>query len=305
MSDTVELMNESLPSVVIYTDGGCRPNPGPGGWGAVLLHPERDPRELSGGKPKATNNRMELVAAIEALGALEGPHRVDLYTDSTYVRKGITEWLPSWLERGWKTAGKKRVKNRDLWEELSKALEIHEVAWHWVKGHAGDRWNEVADQLASSAIPRAPLPIDDAKAVHLFTAAAYSGKQKAGSWGAVLRFGDSEKGLSGRVDGASANRMHLMSAIEGLEELKRPVRVHLYTVSDYLENGATTWVPAWRDRGWRTREDKPVSHRDLWQRLDALGSKPRLAWHVVDGKNPPEDLEYAKQLAKDALSTPD
>ena len=141
-------MNERLPPVVIYTDGGCRPNPGPGGWGAVILVPGGEPRELSGGKKEATNNRMELIAAIEALGALNGPHRVEIYTDSTYVRQGITEWLPKWRASGWKTAGKKRVKNRDLWEELSTALETHEVEWHWVKGHAGDRWNEVADQLA-------------------------------------------------------------------------------------------------------------------------------------------------------------
>jgi len=298
-------MNDDFPSVTIYTDGGCRPNPGPGGWGAVILVPGRDPRELSGGKKEATNNRMELVAAIEALGALDGPHRVELFTDSTYVRQGITEWLPKWRASGWKTAGKKRVKNRDLWEELSTALERHEVEWNWVKGHAGNRWNEVADQLASAAIPRAPLPIDDGKAVHIFTAAAYSGKKKAASWGVVLRFADSEKGLSERVDGASANRMHIMSAVAGLEELKRPVRVHLYTVSDYLENGATTWVPGWRARGWKTRDDKPVSHRDLWQRLDALCKKHRVEWHVVDGKEPPQDLEYAKQLAKDALTVPE
>jgi ribonuclease HI len=295
-------MNAALPSVVVYTDGGCRPNPGPGGWGAVLLYPGRDPLELSGGKKEATNNRMEITAAIEALGALEGPHRVELHTDSTYLRTGITEWLPKWRANGWKTAGKQRVKNRDLWEALSAALETHEVSWRWVKGHAGDRWNEVADELASAAIPRAPLPIDDQKAVHLFTAAAYSGKKKAGSWGVVMRFADSEKGLSDRVDGASPNRMHILSAVAGLEQLKRPVRVHLYTVSDYLKDGATSWVSGWRERGWKTREGKPVSHRDLWQRLEALCAKHKVEWHVVENTDLPEDLEYAKQLAKDALT---
>jgi len=149
--------------------------------------------------------------------------------------------------------------------------------------------------------PRAPLPFDDPKAVHLFTAVAYSGKKKAGSWGIVLRFADSEKGTGERVEQASPNRLHILSAIAGLEQLKRPVRVHLYTVSDYLQNGATTWIPAWRERGWKTRDDKPVSHRDLWQRLEALCRTHRVEWHVVDGANPPEDLEYAKQLARDAL----
>jgi ribonuclease HI len=295
-------MGEDFPQVTIYTDGGCRPNPGPGGWGAVLLFPGRDPVELSGGKKEATNNRMELVAAIEALGALVGSHRVELHTDSTYLRSGITEWLPQWRANGWKTAGKKRVKNRDLWEALSDVLEIHEVEWRWVKGHAGNEWNETADRLASAAIPRAPLPIDDPKAVHLFTAAAWSGKKAAGSWGVVLRFADSEKGLSERVEGASANRMHLMSAISGLEQLNRAVRVHLYTVSDYLADGAQSWVPAWKERGWKTREGKPVSHRDLWQRLDALAAKHRIEWHVVEKSDLPEDMEYAKQIAKDALN---
>jgi ribonuclease HI len=295
-------MCERRPTVSIYTDGGCRPNPGPGGWGAVLLYPGRDPVELSGGKPEATNNRMEMVAAIEALGALDGPHRVVLFTDSTYLKKGITEWLAKWRAKGWKTAGKKDVKNRDLWEELDKALAIHEVDWKWTKGHAGDRWNEVADELASAAMPRPPLPIDDKTAVHLFTAVAYSGKMKAGSWGVVLRFADDEKGLSDRVAEASANRMHLLSAISGLQELKRRVRVHLYTVSDYLKDGATSWVPGWKQRGWKTREGKPVSHRDLWQRLDELANKHRVEWHVVDKNDMPENMEYAKQLAKDALT---
>ena len=295
-------MNTELPSVTIYTDGGCRPNPGPGGWGAVVLYPGRDPIELSGGKKEATNNRMEITAAIEALGTLEGSHRVELHTDSTYLRTGITEWLPKWQANGWKTAGKQQVKNRDLWEALAHVLASHEVTWHWVKGHAGDRWNEVADELASSAMPRAPLPIDDQKAVHLFTAAAYSGKKKVGSWGVVLRFADSDRGLSDRVEGASPNRMHILSAVSGLEELKRPVRVHIYTVSDYLKDGATSWVSGWRERGWTTRDGKPVSHRDLWQRLEALSKQHRVEWHVVEKTDLPEDMEYAKQLAKDALN---
>ena len=151
-------------------------------------------------------------------------------------------------------------------------------------------------------MPRAPLPIDDRKAVHLFTAAAYSGKKKAGSWGVVLRFADSDKGSGEQVDGASANRMHILSAIAGLEQLKRPVRVHIYTVSDYLKDGATSWVAGWRERGWKTRDGKPVSHRDLWQRLDALSKKHRIEWHVVEKTDLPEDMEYAKQLAKDALN---
>jgi len=295
-------MSGSLPEVTIYTDGGCRPNPGPGGWGAVLLFPGAEPRELSGGKREATNNRMEVVAAIEALGVLDGPHRVELFTDSTYLKRGITEWLAKWVASGWKTAGKKAVKNRDLWEELSKVLEIHEVSWHWTKGHAGDRWNERADSLAAAAMPRPPLPINDPGAVHLFVAVAYSGKKQVGTWAVVLRHEGSDAQLSGREAGASANRMHLLSAVSGLEALKRPVKVHLYTASDYLKDGATSWVSGWRSRGWKTREGKPVSHRDLWQRLDALAGRHSVHWHVVEGKAPPEDMEYAKQLAREALA---
>ncbi len=151
-------MNESLPAVTIYTDGGCRPNPGPGGWGAVLLYPGRDPVELSGGKREATNNRMEMVAAIEAFGALDGPHRVELYTDSTYLKKGITEWLSKWRAKGWKTAAKKDVKNRDLWEELDKALQIHDVPWNRTQRHAGDRSNELAAAPASTQRPSSRRP---------------------------------------------------------------------------------------------------------------------------------------------------
>ena len=137
--------------VEIYTDGACRGNPGPGGWGAILRTGSAE-KELYGGEQDTTNNRMELTAAIQALEALKRPCRVDLHTDSQYVRLGITEWLENWKLKGWKTAGRKPVKNRDLWQELDRQAARHQVRWHWVKGHSGDPGNERADELANFGI---------------------------------------------------------------------------------------------------------------------------------------------------------
>jgi len=138
--------------VEIYTDGACSGNPGPGGWGALLRFGETE-KELCGGELDTTNNRMELMAAIKALEALKRPCMVELYTDSQYVRQGITQWLQGWKANGWRTAGKKAVKNQDLWQELDAMTQQHQVAWHWVKGHAGHPENERADALARQGIP--------------------------------------------------------------------------------------------------------------------------------------------------------
>jgi ribonuclease HI len=135
------------PQVVIYTDGSCRGNPGPGGWGAILMSGGRE-REIWGGEAATTNNRMELTAAIEALSALTRPCRVELHTDSKYVQSGITQWLQLWKARGWRTMSKGAVKNEDLWRRLDEARLRHEVDWRWIKGHAGHEFNERADQLA-------------------------------------------------------------------------------------------------------------------------------------------------------------
>ena len=140
-----------MKQVTAYTDGACRGNPGPGGWGVVLRAGENE-RQLSGGEPETTNNRMELTAAIEALAALKQPCHIQLYTDSKYVRDGITEWLPNWIRRGWKTASRKAVKNQDLWQRLNELTGQHEIEWHWVKGHAGDPGNELADALANRGL---------------------------------------------------------------------------------------------------------------------------------------------------------
>ena len=137
--------------VELFTDGACKGNPGPGGWGALLRYGEHE-RELFGGENNTTNNRMELMAAIEGLNALKRPCEVALTTDSQYVKQGINQWLEGWKRNGWKTASRQPVKNKDLWQALDAACERHQVEWHWVKGHAGHDGNERADQLANQGV---------------------------------------------------------------------------------------------------------------------------------------------------------
>lgn len=139
--------------VEIYTDGACSGNPGPGGWGAVMRWNGHE-KELCGGEAETTNNRMEMMAVIQALKAIKGHPKIEIYTDSKYVMQGITEWLDGWKARGWKTAGKKPVKNVDLWQRMDELVSRHDVTFHWVKGHDGHPENERADQLAVAAVPK-------------------------------------------------------------------------------------------------------------------------------------------------------
>jgi ribonuclease HI len=147
----------SAPEVDIFTDGACRGNPGPGGWGAILRYRDTE-KELSGGTPATTNNRMEMTAAIAALESLKRPCRVRLYTDSQYLRDGIMQWLRGWKARNWRTADKKPVKNVDLWQRLDAAAAPHQIDWIWVRGHAGHPENERADALARAAVPQVARP---------------------------------------------------------------------------------------------------------------------------------------------------
>ena len=140
-----------MKQVIIYTDGACRGNPGPGGWGALIKF-ESAEKEIFGGQPDTTNNQMELSAAIEGLAALKEPCSVELFTDSKYVMDGITQWIQNWKKNNWRTAAKKDVKNKELWQKLDQLISQHRVQWHWVKGHSGDAGNETADLLANKGI---------------------------------------------------------------------------------------------------------------------------------------------------------
>ncbi|MFT5421520.1 MAG: ribonuclease HI [Candidatus Endobugula sp.] len=141
-----------MKKIEIFSDGACKGNPGPGGWGALLRYGDTE-KSLCGGEKNTTNNRMELMAAIEGLRSLKEICDVELTTDSQYVRKGITEWINNWKKNGWKTAARKPVKNADLWQQLDEQVARHQVVWHWVKGHSGHRENEMADELANKGIP--------------------------------------------------------------------------------------------------------------------------------------------------------
>ena len=149
MSDTKSA--PPVPHIVIYTDGACKGNPGPGGWGAVLRSGSHE-KQIHGGEKHTTNNRMEISAVIFALRSLKQRSTIELWTDSQYVQKGVTEWLEGWKKRGWRTASKNPVKNADLWQELDALLPDHEISWHWVRGHNGHPGNELADQLANKGV---------------------------------------------------------------------------------------------------------------------------------------------------------
>jgi ribonuclease HI len=294
------MKQETFPPVTIYTDGACDPNPGPGGWAAIILEPGAEPKELSGAESQTSNNQMELRAVIEALRALPGSHQVMLYTDSQYLRQGITEWLPVWEQRGWRTAAKQSVKNQELWQALAAEVKRHQIEWEWVKGHAGNKWNERADALATSMLPPVELPLDDTNAVHIFAAASYLGSQKRGGWGVVLRYRDNTKSLSGQAVETSPNRMHLIAVIEGLQALKRSLPVHVYTGSDYVYDGITKWVQGWQRQGWKTRSGSPVSNQDLWEKLIKVASQYQVRWHLATKENQPELMAQAKTLANEA-----
>jgi ribonuclease HI len=299
----------NLPQAQVYTDGGCDPNPGPGGWGAVIRFDDHA-WELWGNDPQTTNNRMELQAAIAALALLKGATgrcRVDLHTDSEYLRRGITEWIDDWQKNGWRTADKQPVKNRALWQRLHELAGFHAVSWHWLKGHAGHPLNERADRLATKA-RRALKPEttvqrpadDDPSAVEICVKASCLGSPGPGGWAAVLRMGDHVKTISGGEPETTANAMLIRAAAEGLKALRRPCRVYLYSDAEYLIKGATLWVKKWQQRNWRTREGKPVANRDEWESLLAAAEPHRITWQAVRGEQAPQDLAKAETLAAEA-----
>jgi ribonuclease HI len=288
-------------AVHVYTDGGADPNPGAAGWGVVILNEKGErAQELSGGEDHATNNRMELTAALRALEAIEPGRRVVLHTDSVYLKKGITEWLPGWIARGWRRKTGK-LQNEDLWRKLADLKESHDVEWRWVKGHAGDPHNERADELATREIRKhrkGGAGGGAAEAVDAEVLLRVSGGG-GGGWAALVRRGDEAEALSGSAPASSANELDVLAAAEVLERLPDGLSVAILTGSDYLRNGATRWLATWRRSGWTTKAGTPVRNRAAWERLDRALRQRTVVWPSIKGARPAGWKELGK-LAREA-----
>jgi ribonuclease HI len=301
----------SIAHVQVYTDGGCKPNPGPGGWGAIIRFGNHE-WLLSGNDPHTTNNRMEMQAAVAALGLLEGAVgrcQVELYTDSEYLRQGITEWIEGWAQSGWRTRNGEAVKNKRLWHLLYDLTQRHTVTWHWLKGHAGHLHNERADRLATQAraalrtpsLPSAGPPEPKEPDVEIYVKASYHQPQQIGGWGVVLRKQDHVRTLSGQERGMSANAMLIRAATEGLKALTRPCSVTVYSDADYLIRGASQWIKGWVARGWLTRDGSPVANRAEWESLLEAAGPHGVSWQL---RHPDDvaELAQAGELAAEAAA---
>lgn len=298
--------NQSITELVIYTDGACSPNPGPGGWGAVIIKDDSILSELSGWAQSSTNNRMELTGAVEALKSLQERSRIKLYTDSIYLKNGITDWVNKWQINNWRTADRKEVKNADLWRQLLIQIGRHEVQWHWVKGHSSDRFNVRADELAVAARKGGGEKKADshttklrADHIHLFTGVTYKHAAGVGGWSVILNWRSHVKILGDGCAGVSANQLYLTAVINGLNSLKKELPVVVHTHSGYLYDGATTWLSGWKKRNWRTREGGEVSNKKLWLDLDRLMNRYQVSFYLEDKEVPYCFLQEAKELARE------
>ncbi len=289
---------------VIHTDGGASPNPGPGGWAAVILDPNGATEEISGGAPDTTNNRMELTAAISALDRLDAPSVVDLYTDSRYLRQGITSWLARWRAQGWRRRDGGAVRNVDLWRRLETLDRRHRVSWHWVKGHAGNEWNERVDALASAEIATrsggAAEPVADEAvppdSARIFLKVRCVGGR--GGWVAEVVTPAGKVQRSGEAENTTPNRLELECVLELLGGLPPGQPAAVYTGNDYLRRGAALWIHAWKRGGWRTRSGGPVKNAELWRRLDRQLEERRVQWPAPTG-DAGERLKELKERARE------
>jgi len=287
--------------VLIYTDGGADPNPGIGGWAAILQYGDHE-KVLTGHDPDTTNNRMELQAAIAALGALKRPSQIEFHTDSEYLRQGITQWIEKWAKNNWMHKGGRPVSNADLWQTLWPLVKRHEIDWHWVKGHAGHELNERVDQLAREArLQITPDAQISDKIPRLYVRASCKGNPGPGGWGVIIEHGDEVRQNSGSVPSATNNRMEITAALEGLLLLPPGSPVQIFTTSDYLFQGATQWIHGWRKRNWLKKDGQPVANADLWQALDQLTQNYAVRWINAKGQDAPA-LTEAARLASEAIA---
>jgi ribonuclease HI len=299
------------PKVTIFTDGACSGNPGVGGWAALLLSGDQE-QALSGGKKQTTNNQMELTAVCEALEALKQPSRITLYTDSQYVKKGITEWIHGWIKKGWVNSKREPVANQDLWQRLLEARKQHEVEFQWVRGHAGNRHNERVDRLAVAEIaklrgktpeaetPSKPAVVIPSDATRVYITTSFDAKTKSAGWGIIIVTPDGVEQYSGGLRNVSEYQAALTAAIDALAKLPVKTSVYIFIDNETVQKGASSWIKGWRSNGWLNSKKEPVAHKDLWQRLDKAMEGVTIQWKPAHIEAGSAQLEQSMTLAKQA-----
>jgi len=302
----------ALDTVQIYTDGGCDPNPGPGGWGAVLVFGLKT-LELSGAEANTTNNRMELTAAIKALQALKRSCRVTVHTDSRYLQKGVSEWMKAWKQHGWRKANGQPVENQDLWQALDEQATRLAINWQWVKGHNGHPLNERADQLATEAqqhgrqsasqapaVGYAPTtrPASEMPRLDIYTRACALGVPGPAGYAAVLVNTEQQvKVVSGGWRLATSNAVELWAAIAALRSLTQPSQVTIHTTSKYLYDNVSQNLALWERNRWRTRQGEPVKNREIWQEMSLVLGDHDITWKYIPGS---EAVTFSTQASRTA-----
>jgi ribonuclease HI len=228
---------------------------------------------------------MELQAAIAALQSLKRPCNIEFHTDSQYLQKGITEFIEKWIKNDWQRKGEP-IPNADLWQKLWPLVQTHNIEWHWVRGHAGNPLNERVDELARQArLEITPKVEISADVPRLYLRASCKGNPGPGGWGVVLERGEDTEQMSGWEPQTTNNRMELVAAIEGLRLLEPGSTVQIFTMSDYLFQGATKWIHGWRKRDWTKMGGGPISNEDLWKTIDRPIEHYRIHWVSAKGEN--------------------
>ena len=316
--------------VTIYANGACFTTPGPGGWAAVILRPGGSSQELCGGFSHTTNNRMEITSLIQALSSLDAETTVEFYSRSKYLCDAISKnWLGSWLKRGWKTADKKDVKNRDLWEQLLPLLNRHDVHVSWIQSHSEPAESIRCAHLAQRKATEKNLPRDtgyegsaaenrsgklpEPTAVHtsaspaikIYTDGSCLGNPGAGGWAALISRENDEPPLelSGGFRRTTNNRMEILSVIEALKALKNPSTVDLYSDSQYVCNAVSKgWISSWVKKTWCTAKREPVKNQDLWEALLPELKRHKVTFHWIEGHAGHPENERCDVLARSQAS---
>ena len=288
-----------VPRVSIYTDGAAVPNPGPGGWAAILQSNQPSggmvEKEISGSETFTTSIRMEIRAAVEGLSALKRKSNVSLYSDSRYLCNGAKIWLSIWKARNWQSKSGKEIKNLDLWQRLDVLMRNHQVEWNWIKGHSDNLVNQRADKLAHSTIPLTEMPLSSQEGYHLFLSVTCAAG--IGGWGIVLRSKMEQLDYGGCAKETTANRLEIQAAIEGIKRVPEKEHIHLYTKNNYIYSAISHDIFGWKEKDWLTTSGKPVKNRDLWEQLLTMEGTRKVSWHLITNKNSNEVLR-AHAIAK-------